>query len=174
MLHHLARGLLQTPQRYQRTLSRSLRDSASELAEFDLCTFVASATASSDMTMELAECLGEALDDPMLKEDLEGEADGIARNFLEVAKVALSSLAEAALQTPAMAAELMALFTTDAWRKGKTASGIAMHVQEFFERMKGPVDKGNHRRLVAETFRKLARMYVVALFEMLPHSAKKV
>jgi hypothetical protein len=49
-----------------------------------------------------------------------------------------------------------------------------MHVQEFFERMKGPVDKGNHRRLVAETFRKLARMYIVALFEMLPHSAKKV
>jgi hypothetical protein len=32
---------------------------ATQLAEFDLCTFVASATASSDMTMELAECLGE-------------------------------------------------------------------------------------------------------------------
>jgi hypothetical protein len=34
----------------------------------------------------------QALDDPMLKEDLEGEADGIARNFLEVRIVFLDHL----------------------------------------------------------------------------------
>jgi len=124
-----------------------------------------SATASSDMTMKLAERIKKAIEDVSLQEDLDAAADGIARAFLEVAKEAATALSSTAIRE---LHGMSSLFSSETWRGGKTALEMALTLQRFFDTTKAPMDRGSHRRLVVQTLQKLAEAYVAALMDTLP------